>query len=85
MDEKELSKRDLANGKSLNHYIYKKTMLGKLYPLLLQLPITNRNSDDNSPIDLTSAFDVILYIILPVLMIIFYILWRKNKKKRGGN
>ncbi|GBF21156.1 hypothetical protein GQ41_3216 [Arenibacter algicola] len=56
-------------------------MLNTLYPLLLQLPIGTRNPDDNSPIDLTSAFDVIVFIILPILVIIFYILWRKKKKK----
>jgi hypothetical protein len=56
-------------------------MIYKLYPLLLQLPIGTRNPDDNSPIDLTNAFDVIVYIILPILMIIFYIRWRKKKKK----
>ena len=55
-------------------------MIYKLYPLL-QLPIGTRNPDDNSPIDFTNAFDVIVYIILPVLMIIFYIFWRKKKKK----
>ncbi len=56
-------------------------MLSKLYPLLLQLPIGSQNPDDNNPIDLTSPFDVIVYIVLPILMIIFYILWRKRKKK----
>ena len=59
-------------------------MIYQLHPLLLQLPIGTRNPDDNSPIDLTNAFDVIVYIILPVLMIIFYILWR-NKKKKDKN
>ena len=52
-----------------------------IYPLLLQLPIGTRNPDDNNPIDLTSAFDVIVYIILPILMVIFYVIWRKKKKK----
>lgn len=52
-----------------------------IYPLLLQLPIGSRNQDDNNPIDLTSAFDIIVYIVLPILMIIFYILWRKKKRK----
>ncbi len=56
-------------------------MLNKLYPLLLQLPIGSRNQDDNDPIDFTSPFDVIVYIVLPVLMIIFYILWRRRKKR----
>ncbi len=56
-------------------------MLSRLYLLLLQLPIGTRNPDDNSPIDLTSTFDIVVYIILPVLMIIFYILWRRKKRK----
>lgn len=56
-------------------------MLHKLYPLLLQLPIGTRNPDDNDPIDLTSPFDIIVFIILPILMLIFYILWRKKKKQ----
>ncbi|MCM4153738.1 adenylosuccinate synthetase [Arenibacter sp. N53] len=56
-------------------------MLNKVYLLLLQLPIGTRNPDDNDPIDLTNTFDVIVYIILPVLMVIFYFLWRKKKKK----
>ncbi|WP_100615446.1 adenylosuccinate synthetase [Confluentibacter citreus] len=55
-------------------------MLNKLYILLLQLPIGSRNPDDN-PIDLTSPFDVVVFIVLPVLMIIFYILWRRRKKR----
>lgn len=56
-------------------------MLNKLYPLLIQLPIGSQNPDDNDPIDFTSTFDVVVYIILPVLMIIFYILWRRRKKR----
>ena len=61
--------------------VQNKTMLNILYPLLLQLPIGTRNPDDNNPIDLTSPFDVIVYIILPILMVVFYILWRKKKKE----
>ena len=58
-------------------------MLNNLYPLLLlQMPIGTRNPDDNNPIDLTSTFDVIVYIILPILLIIFYILWRKKKRDK---
>ena len=54
-------------------------MLNKLYILLLQLPIGSRNLDDNS-VDFTSTFDVIVFIVLPVLMIIFYIFWKRRKK-----
>ncbi|MGJ8592950.1 MAG: adenylosuccinate synthetase [Aquaticitalea sp.] len=49
----------------------------------LQLPIGSRNPDDNSPIDITNPFDLIVYVILPILMIIFYIIWRRGKNKRG--
>ncbi|WP_235420554.1 adenylosuccinate synthetase [Jejuia pallidilutea] len=49
---------------------------------MLQLPQGTRNPDDNSPIDLNSVFDVIVYIILPLLIIVFYILWRRWKKGR---
>lgn len=56
-------------------------MLYKLYPLLLQLPIGTRNPDDNKPIDLTSPFDVIVYIILPLVVIVLYIIWKRKKKK----
>lgn len=55
-------------------------MFIKLYPLLLQLPIGTPNPDNNNPIDLTRPFDVIVYIILPILVIIFYILWRRKKR-----
>lgn len=58
-------------------------MLNLLYTLPLQLPIGSRNPDDNSPIDLNSPFDLIVYIILPILMVVFYILWRKKKKEDG--
>ena len=51
---------------------------------ILQLPMGTPNPDDNSPIDLTNPFDVIVFIILPIFMIVFYVFWRRNKK-RGGN
>lgn len=58
-------------------------MLNKLYSLLLQLPIGTPSPDNNNPIDFTKAFNVIVYIVMPILVIIFYILWRR--KKRDGD
>lgn len=55
-------------------------MFNALYPLFLQLPIGTPNPDNNTPIDLTNPFDVMVYIILPILVIIFYILWRRKKR-----
>lgn len=55
-------------------------MLNKLYPLLIQLPIGTPSPDNNNPINLTRPFDVVVYIILPILVVIFYILWRRKKR-----
>ncbi|TXE05679.1 adenylosuccinate synthetase [Gelidibacter salicanalis] len=56
-------------------------MLIILYSLLIQLPQGTRNPDDNSPMDFSNPFDLIVYIILPILLIIFYILWRRSKRR----
>ncbi|WP_338358613.1 adenylosuccinate synthetase [Yeosuana marina] len=58
-------------------------MLNKLYPLLIQLPLGTPNPDDNNPIDFTNTFNVIVYIILPAVVIILYILWRRRKKGKN--
>ncbi|TPV34890.1 adenylosuccinate synthetase [Paucihalobacter ruber] len=58
-------------------------MLNELYPFLIQLPIGIRNPDDNNPVDFTKPFNVIVYIILLVEVIILYILWKKQKKDKN--
>lgn len=40
------------------------------------------NNSNNAPIDLTSWADITIYIILPIVAIIFYFIWRKRKNKR---
>lgn len=55
-------------------------MLNLLYLLPLQLPFGTRNPQDNKPIDFSSPFDVIVFIIGPILMIIFYFYWKRTKK-----
>lgn len=55
-------------------------MLNNLYPLLLQVPTGTPNPGSNSPIDFSSAFDVIVFIVLPILLIAFYLIWRKKQK-----
>lgn len=56
-------------------------MLNILYPLLIQTPTSTPNPGEGSPIDFSSPFDVIVFIILPILLIIFYLLYRNKKKK----
>lgn len=58
-------------------------MLNSIYFLVLQIPYGTQNPDANKPIDFTSPFDVIVFVILPILMIILYIYWRRSKKKGG--
>ena len=49
-----------------------------------QRPTHSPNPQDNTPIDLHNLFDVIVYVVLPLGMIIFYFLWRKQVKKRNS-
>ena len=56
-------------------------MLNKLIISLLQLPPGAQNPDDNTPIDLSNPFDLIVYILLPIAIIILYILWKRMKKR----
>ncbi|MFH4967549.1 adenylosuccinate synthetase [Gaetbulibacter sp. M240] len=48
---------------------------------LFQLPPGTRNPGDNTPIDFSNPIEVLVYIILPILIVVFYMLWRKKKKK----
>ena len=47
--------------------------------LLNQLPPGTQNPDDNFPVDFTDPFEVIVFVILPMLIIIGYILWKSEK------
>ena len=40
--------------------------------------------DDSKPLSIDTTFDVILYIICPILIFIGYLLWRRRIKKRNG-
>jgi heme/copper-type cytochrome/quinol oxidase subunit 2 len=53
--------------------------------LYAQKPTHSPNPQDNTPIDFTNLFDVIVFIVLPILMFIFYFLWRKQVNKNRGN
>ncbi|QQY81468.1 adenylosuccinate synthetase [Tamlana sp. s12] len=49
--------------------------------IALQLPIGTPNPDDNQPLDLSDPFEVIVFIILPIVIAILYFLWRKQNQK----
>ncbi|WP_435139620.1 adenylosuccinate synthetase [Formosa sp. A9] len=46
---------------------------------ILQLPIGTPNPDDNEALDFSDPFDVIVFIILPIVLVGLYMLWRKRK------
>lgn len=37
---------------------------------------------DNEPIDFTELPNVIVFIVIPILVLIFYFLWKKGKSNR---
>jgi LPXTG-motif cell wall-anchored protein len=47
--------------------------------IFVQIPQDIPNQ--STPIDLTSTTDLVLYIILPAIMIILFLILRKRKKK----
>ncbi|RXJ51192.1 adenylosuccinate synthetase [Gelidibacter gilvus] len=49
--------------------------------LLIQIPSSTPNPGDTSPIDFSSPFEVIVFIIAPILLIVFYLVYRKKQRK----
>ncbi len=73
----------LAVFKFLNLGKTLKNMLTLFNTLILQLPMGTPNPDDNQPLDLSDPFELIVFIVLPVLAVFFYILWRKKRKDKN--
>ncbi|EGV44805.1 adenylosuccinate synthetase [Bizionia argentinensis JUB59] len=51
--------------------------------LLLQIPTNAPNPGDSGTVDLTKPFDLIVFIILPIIIVILYFIWKRNKKRDG--
>ncbi|WP_335964299.1 adenylosuccinate synthetase [Galbibacter sp. PAP.153] len=49
---------------------------------ILQTPDGIPKPGNNDPIDLSSWIDVTFYIVIPVLIIIFYLTWRKKRRNK---
>lgn len=51
---------------------------------LIQIPTDVPHPDNNTPVDLSSTFEVILYIVAPILLFIVYIYLRKKSRSTGS-
>lgn len=49
---------------------------------LIQIPREVPHPDTNSPVDFTNPADIILYITLPLLFLILYLVVRKKRSKK---
>lgn len=50
--------------------------------LTIQLGIGTPNPDDNEPLDLSDPFEVIVFIIIPIVVVILYLLWKRQKNNK---
>lgn len=66
-----------------NKNIYVFALFSFLYATVFaQIPKEVPHPSNNSPIDLSQPADIILYVVLPVVVVILYFVWRNKKKKR---
>lgn len=61
---------------SILHFMY------QINYMLLQIPQGVPHPDDNEPLTLESPFDIILYVVIPIIILGSYFWWRKKKKKK---
>ena len=50
-----------------------------------QIPTDVPNPSQNTPIDLTSMFDILLYIVAPVVLLFLYFYLRKKSIKNSNS
>ena len=58
-------------------------MIHKTIALLAQLPLGTPNPDDNEPLDFSDPFNIIVFIILPIVAVILYMYWRNKRNKNN--
>ncbi|MAW97080.1 MULTISPECIES: adenylosuccinate synthetase [unclassified Leeuwenhoekiella] len=56
-------------------------MLTNFNLIVLQLPPGTQNPDDNFPLDFNDPFDLVVFVIPPVILIVLYMIWRKKRRK----
>ncbi|MEZ4817754.1 MAG: adenylosuccinate synthetase [Flavobacteriaceae bacterium] len=53
--------------------------------MIFQLPTDTPNPSQNTPIDLTSIFDIVVFIVAPVIMVFLYFFLRKKERPNNDS
>ena len=56
-------------------------MRNTLYSLVMQKSSFTPNPGDSGTVDLSRPFDLIVFVITPIVIVILYFLWKRAKKK----
>ncbi|MEO8934206.1 MAG: adenylosuccinate synthetase [Xanthomarina sp.] len=56
-------------------------MQNAIYLLIIQKSSYTQNPGDSGTVDFTKPFDLIVFIIVPILVIILYFIWKGYKKR----
>ena len=56
-------------------------MQNSLFLFVLQKSIYTPNPGDSGSVDLTKPFDLIVFVILPIVVVILYFIWKRTKKR----
>jgi hypothetical protein len=51
-------------------------------PLISVAQIPQDIPNQSEPVDFTSGWNILIYIVLPILMGIYYYFWRKKQRKK---
>ncbi|MCX7549622.1 adenylosuccinate synthetase [Xanthomarina sp. F2636L] len=52
-----------------------------LYSLVIQKSSFTQNPGDSGTVDLSKPFDLIVFVILPIILVILYFIWKRTKKQ----
>jgi membrane protein DedA with SNARE-associated domain len=48
---------------------------------MIQKSTYSQNPRDSGIVDLTRPFDLIVFVILPIIIVVLYFIWKKQKKQ----
>lgn len=67
----------ISNIKKIVSVLFFTTIVSAVYG---QRP-THSTSPESTPIDLNNWFDIVVFIIFPIVIVAFYVVWRRKVRK----